>query len=175
MEMRFLAPFRPLTRRGTFTHAALGAVAVLTLVCCQTIQADSAKDADLGKKRLFAEEPVKVERGKASYYYGRWIGRLTANGETYGRKDVTAAHKSLPFGSYVRVHNLVNDRNMVVRINNRGPFVRGRVIDLSLRAAEHLKMRKAGVVPVRIEVLDPIADKEAIARYVRERQFAAES
>lgn len=136
---------------------------------------DSAKGSDVGGNRLFAAEPVKVERGKASYYYGRWIGRLTASGETYRRQDVTAAHKSLPFGFYVRVHNLANDRSMVVRINNRGPFVRGRVIDLSVRAAEHLEMRKAGVVPVRIEVLDPVADKEAIAQYVREEQFGTES
>jgi rare lipoprotein A len=153
-----------------FTHAVLGVIAVFTLVSCQTNQAEIAK-----KQQLFAKEPVKVELGKASYYYGRWIGRLTANGETYRREDVTAAHKSLPFGTYVRVHNLANDRNMVVRINNRGPFIRGRVIDLSLRAAEHLKMRNAGVVPVRVEVLDPVADKEAIASYVRKRQFDDES
>jgi len=168
--MKTSPPLRASSIPGIFTHTLLGVIALLTLVCCQTHQAETAK-----KEQLFAKEPVKVELGKASFYYGRWIGRQTANGETYRREDVTAAHKSLPFGTYVRVHNLANDRNMVVRINNRGPFIRGRVIDLSLRAAEHLKMRKAGVVPVRIEVLDPVADKEAIANYVSDRQFDGES
>jgi len=160
--------------KGMFTHAMLGVTAILTLIC-QADETKIAEDPDVKKARLFAEEPIKVERGKASFYHGRWIGRLTANGETYRREDVTAAHKKLPFGTFVLVHNLANDRSMVVRINNRGPYVKGRVIDLSLRAAEHLKMRKAGVVPVRIEVLDPVADKEAIAKYVREKQFDGES
>ena len=153
------------------THSLLCGVAILALVGCE---ANGSKNANGDETLLFAKEPIKVERGKASYYYGRWIGRPTANGETYKRKDVTAAHKNLRFGSYVRVHNLANERSIVVRINNRGPYVRGRVIDVSLRAAEHLKMRKAGVVPVRLEVLDPIADKETINRYVNKHQFTTD-
>lgn len=95
----------------------------------------------------------KVLEGKASYYYGKWIGRKTANGEIYRRGDMTAAHKSLPFGTTVRVLNLRNGKAVVVRINNRGPYVRGRIIDLSLAAAEKLGMTKAGVVRVKVEVL----------------------
>jgi rare lipoprotein A len=95
----------------------------------------------------------KVLEGKASYYYGKWIGRKTANGEIYRRGDMTAAHKSLPFGTNVRVLNLQNGREVVVRINNRGPYIKGRIIDLSLAAAEKLGMTKAGVVPVKVEVL----------------------
>jgi len=170
--MRTLTRFTFLTELGMLSHAMLCGTILFTLVSCQATPGELAKGEEA---RLFAKKPVKVESGKASYYYGRWIGRLTANGETYRQEDVTAAHKSLPFGTYVRVHNLANDRNLVVRINNRGPFVKGRVIDLSLRAAEHLKMRKAGVVPVRIEVLDPISDKVAIANYVRKRQFDGDS
>ena len=107
--------------------------------------------------RLYAQKPVAVYRGKASYYAGRWIGRLTANGERYRREDMTAAHKKLPFGTMVRVTNLRNGKQTIVRINNRGPYVRGRIIDLSLEAAKAVDMLHHGVVPVRVEVLRPIA------------------
>lgn len=96
---------------------------------------------------------AKVMRGSASYYYGKWIGRKTANGEIYRRHDVTAAHRSLPFNTLVRVTNMRNGREVTVRINNRGPYVKGRIIDLSLAAAERIGMTKAGVVPVKVEVL----------------------
>jgi rare lipoprotein A len=96
---------------------------------------------------------VQVFQGKASYYSGKWIGRKTANGEIYRRGDITAAHRSLPFGTKVRVANLKNGREVVVRINNRGPYIRGRIIDLSLEAAKRLDMIRAGVIPVKVEVL----------------------
>lgn len=98
-------------------------------------------------------KPTKVLHGKASYYYGRWIGRKTANGEIYRAHDVTAAHKTLPFNTKVRVTNLRNNKSVVVRINNRGPYIKGRIIDLSLAAARQIEMTKAGVVPVKVEVL----------------------
>lgn len=96
---------------------------------------------------------AKVLQGKASFYYGKWIGRKTANGEIYRRQDVTAAHKTLPFNTKVRVTNLRNGKSVVVRINNRGPYIKGRILDLSLAAAQQIGMTKAGVVPVRAEVL----------------------
>jgi len=96
---------------------------------------------------------VQVLEGKASYYYGKWIGRKTANGEIYRRHDITAAHKTLPFNTRVRVTNLRNSRSVIVRINNRGPFVKGRILDLSLAAAQQIGMTKAGVVPVKAEIL----------------------
>ncbi len=98
-------------------------------------------------------KPAKVLHGKASYYYGRWIGRKTANGEIYRANDVTAAHKTLPFNTRVRVTNLRNNKSVVVRINNRGPYIKGRIIDLSIAAARQIEMTKAGVVPVKVEVL----------------------
>lgn len=98
-------------------------------------------------------KPTKVLYGKASYYYGRWIGRKTANGEIYRASDVTAAHKTLPFNTRVRVTNLKNNKSVIVRINNRGPYVKGRIIDLSLVAAKKIQMTKAGVIPVKVEVL----------------------
>lgn len=105
---------------------------------------------------IYDTTPVAVLHGKASYYYGRWIGRLTANGETYRASDVTAAHKTLPFNTMVRVTNLQNDKSVIVRINNRGPYIKGRILDLSAVAAETIDMTNAGVVPVKAEILRKI-------------------
>lgn len=92
--------------------------------------------------------------GKASWYGPGFHGRLTANGERYNQNALTAAHRSLPFGTRVRVTNLNNGRSVVVRINDRGPFIRGRIIDLSAAAAHNLGMVHHGVVPVNIQVLN---------------------
>jgi len=105
---------------------------------------------------LYERKPISVETGKASFYGGRWIGRLTANGEHYHSADCTAAHKRLPFNTIVRVTNLKNGKSVIVRINNRGPYARGRILDLSLVAAHKIDMITDGVVPVRAEVLKPI-------------------
>ncbi|HUE92849.1 septal ring lytic transglycosylase RlpA family protein [Pseudomonas sp.] len=91
--------------------------------------------------------------GKASYYGARHHGRKTASGERFNQHGLTAAHRSLPFGTRVRVTNLHNDKQVVVRINDRGPHARGRIIDLSQKAAEQLDMLRAGVVPVRVQQL----------------------
>lgn len=98
-------------------------------------------------------EPGSVLEGKASYYAHKFHGRTTASGEIYDENEMTAAHKTLPFGTMVRVTNLVNGNRVTVRINDRGPFVEGRIIDLSFRAAGQLDMIAAGVVPVRVEIL----------------------
>lgn len=92
--------------------------------------------------------------GKASYYGARHHGKRTASGERFNQNALTAAHRTLPFGTRVRVTNLRNDRTVVVRINDRGPYGRGRIIDVSRKAAEALGMLRAGVVPVRVESLD---------------------
>ena len=94
-----------------------------------------------------------TQTGKASYYGDRHHGNKTASGERFDQHALTAAHRSLPFGTRVRVINLSNDKHVVVRINDRGPFVRGRIIDVSRAAAERLDMLRAGVVPVRLEPL----------------------
>lgn len=94
------------------------------------------------------------ETGKASYYGQAHHGKRTASGERFDQHALTAAHRTLPFGTRVRVTNLNNERSVVVRINDRGPFVRGRIIDLSRAAAERLDMLRAGVVPVRLQALD---------------------
>ena len=99
------------------------------------------------------DEVVSTSTGKASWYGGRWIGRKTASGEIYEEGDMTAAHKTLPFGTRVRVTDQMTGESTVVRINNRGPFVKGRVIDLSEAAASELGMKNRGVARVKLEVL----------------------
>jgi len=95
-----------------------------------------------------------VERGKASWYGNQFHGRTTASGEVFDQEAMTAAHRKLPFGTIVRVRNLCNDKTVVVRINDRGPFIRGRIIDLSKGAARRIGMIRDGVVPVRVMVLE---------------------
>ena len=91
--------------------------------------------------------------GLASWYGESFQGRRTASGEPFDYRKLTAAHRTLPFGTYVEVVRLDDDRRVVVRINDRGPFVRGRIIDLSKAAAEKIGMIRAGVVKVRIRVI----------------------
>ncbi len=93
------------------------------------------------------------ETGNASWYGTVFHGRSTASGEKYNQDKMTAAHKTLPFGTVVRVTNLGNKKSVVVRINDRGPFVRGRVIDVSRAAARQLDMIGTGTARVRIETV----------------------
>lgn len=92
-----------------------------------------------------------AECGKASWYK---MGKVTASGEPMDVNAMAAAHRTLPFGTKVRVENLANNRSIVVRINDRGPFIRGRVIDVTQGAARRLDMIGSGVAPVRVTVLD---------------------
>ena len=91
--------------------------------------------------------------GIASWYGGLFNGRRTADGETYNMYAMTACHNTLPFGSIVRVINLVNHRSVVVRINDRGYLYKGRIIDLSYGAAKKLEMATAGLAPVKLQVI----------------------
>ncbi len=93
------------------------------------------------------------EEGGASYYADKYHGRTTASGEPFNQYAMTAAHKRLPFGTKVRVTNLDNGKSVVVRINDRGPFVSGRVIDLSKAAFQRIANTRQGVVEVSVDVL----------------------
>lgn len=95
----------------------------------------------------------KVLKGIASYYHDSLHGNKTASGQIYNKNKMTAAHKTLPLGSKVRVTDVRTGKSIVVRVNDRGPFVKGRIIDLSRRAASELGMIKRGVTRVRVEVL----------------------
>lgn len=98
-----------------------------------------------------AENPNYSATGNASWYGADFHGRRTANGEIFSANAITAAHPTLPLPSYVRVTNLSNNRSLIVRVNDRGPYVAGRIIDLSHRAAELLGYVNAGSAPVKVE------------------------
>ena len=100
-----------------------------------------------------ASKLIEVVQGAASWYGPGFYGRTTANGERFSKGTLTAAHRTLPFGTKVRVTNLSNGRSVVVRINDRGPFKYHRVIDLAHGAASQLQMMQAGEVPVKLEIL----------------------
>jgi len=103
-----------------------------------------------------------LEEGLASWYGGKFQGRLTASGEVFDTNLLTAAHKTLPFGTLVKVTNLANGRSIMVKINDRGPFVAGRIIDLSRAAAERIEMVGTGTARVSVEVLSFAPNRFAI-------------
>jgi len=91
--------------------------------------------------------------GKISFYGSKFHGRRTASGERFDQNALTAAHPRLPFGTRLRVTNLSNGKSVVVRVNDRGPFIKNRILDVSRAAARELEMIDAGVVRARVEVL----------------------
>jgi rare lipoprotein A len=107
---------------------------------------------------LCAAPCARAEEGLASWYGGKFQGRRTANGEIFDTNLFTAAHKTLPFGTYVRVTNVETGQSTIVRINDRGPFVPGRIIDLSRAAATAIGLTGAGVARVRLEIVPPGKD-----------------
>ena len=113
-------------------------------------------------------EPQTPKRGRqsgeASWYGPKFHGRRTANGEVFDMYEISAAHRTLPFGTRVRVENLQNGRSLVVRINDRGPFIDGRILDLSYAAAQEIGMVEAGVVPVLLTILDSAEAPQKTAR-----------
>jgi len=103
------------------------------------------------------EDPDYNAVGTASWYGQRFHGRKTASGQIYNMNALTAAHPTLPFGTQVRVTNLANHRSVALTVNDRGPFAKGRIIDVSRHAAEHLGVRRAGSTRVRVEVMQAAA------------------
>ena len=97
------------------------------------------------------KEPAFEQTGKASWYGPGFHGKKTANGEIYNQNELTAAHRTLPLGTEVEVTNVKNGKSVEVEINDRGPYVRGRVIDLSRAAAIELGMKERGLAVVQIE------------------------
>jgi rare lipoprotein A len=129
--------------RGT----ELVVLALLFAGCAATRTPPRSTIREVGAPRGFVQE------GKATWYGPRHHGGPTASGERFDMNALTAAHKTLRLGTRVRVTNLINGRSVVVRINDRGPYGRGRIIDLSLAAARAIGMVERGVVPARVEVL----------------------
>lgn len=95
-----------------------------------------------------------IEKGKASYYADKYHGRTTASGEVFNQQALSAAHQTLGFGSRVKVTNIANNKSVIVTINDRGPFIRGRIIDLSKKAFSQIASVKQGVIDVTVEQLD---------------------
>jgi len=154
-------------RDGVFNHNTVGSLATSSSTAQQKPAANRTRSTTTARparpaarraasRRSASQKPRRrassgrVLRGLASYY---WQPQRVASGGWFNPNALTAAHKSLAFGTRVRVTNLRNGRSVVVRINDRGPYIRGRIIDLSKRAAAVIAMQGAGVVPVSVEVL----------------------
>jgi rare lipoprotein A len=142
-------------RASAWNWTILGVALVMVLVQASCAHGRSAP----------APPPAKTFVGLASFYGPGFHGRETANGEIFNQRAMTAAHRTLPLGTVVRVTNLENDRSVVVRINDRGPYGRnyrrGTIIDVSKGAAERLRFIRDGLVKVRVEVLRPARASES--------------
>lgn len=103
---------------------------------------------------MHAQQASKKEVGMASYYADKFVGRRTASGDVYRHDSLTAAHKTLPFGTKLRITHVANGRSVVVRVNDRGMKGLNRVVDLSRSAAEELGMISSGVAKVEVEILN---------------------
>lgn len=145
--------------------AAVGGVACLAAACASTDN-DVSPSSRAGVYKVGEpytvegvrytpkEQPAYDQTGTASWYGAQFHGRLTANGEVFDRNKLTAAHPTLPLPTNVRVTNLENGKSLVVRVNDRGPFAGGRLIDLSERAADALGYRSKGLAQVRVTYLE---------------------
>jgi rare lipoprotein A len=119
------------------------------------VQAQPSSRHGFDPRAYYDKRAISTQRGAASFYADRFAGRLTANGERYDPKAFTAAHRTLPFGSIVRVIHEATGDWVLVRINDRGPYgPKGRIIDLSRQAATRLSMLREGVARVRLELLE---------------------
>jgi len=128
-------------RKHTYMWAAVIAGSMVVSGCAGLTKGQA--DLDIGMK----------ERGIASWYGDDFHGWVTASGEIYDMHTLTAAHRTLPLGTIVRVTNVVNGRNVVIRINDRGPYVNGRILDLSYAAAKRLDMLHDGISAIQLEVV----------------------
>lgn len=125
---------------------------LVVLTGCSSTPTKTKTSATTSKTKEYSRNHSLA--GQASWYGKYFHGKLTASGEKYNMRAYTAAHKTLPFGTIVRVTNTSNGKSVEVKINDRGPFVKGRVIDLSPKAFNQIGNTNQGILPVRIEILD---------------------
>jgi rare lipoprotein A len=151
-------------------RAFAGCVAGLALAGCATSPRFATRSTPSSPKEVASSETTKAGESKtprnpsgevlltlegvASYYADEFHGRQTSNGEIYDMNGLTAAHRTFPFGTKVHITNLENGKTVIVRVNDRGPFHEGRIIDLSLGAAKELDLVRSGTARVKIEVLE---------------------
>lgn len=154
--IRYRRPYHGLVRPGLGRGAVLAVALALALAACAPTRttAPAGPMAETAPAALVATS----FSGGASWYGPGFAGRRTASGEVFDPADLTAAHRNLPFGTRVRVTDLASGRTVEVRINDRGPFAPGRVIDLSRAAAERLRSVGRGVIDVRVDVLETEGD-----------------
>ncbi|MGJ8632681.1 MAG: septal ring lytic transglycosylase RlpA family protein [Luteolibacter sp.] len=153
------------TYRLKSTLLALLALAFIS--SCANISNANSVQTPAPKEKKDPYHVKSVQQGKASWYSVKTnYGTATASGERFSNSAATAAHKTLPMGTKVRVTNLNNNKSEIVRINDRGPYIKGRIIDVSIGTAEKLGFVTRGVVPIKVEVLGekkhhhPVASKE---------------
>jgi len=161
-------------RRSALSRAGLIAVAALLVSApAQAIDAPSPRlqSLEAAVAAVVDEAPASVDTkvqavqqafeeigtGRASFYGRELEGNRTASGERFHAADLTAAHRTLPLGTRLRVTNLANGRSVIVRVNDRGPFIRGRMLDVSLGAAREIGMVSSGSADVRLEIVRPTA------------------
>jgi rare lipoprotein A len=157
--------FSRLRRRGTQLGVTL---AIVGLTIPGPVQADELAAGDrlasLTETVATLDESIRIEpkaeavyemigQGEASYYGNEFAGSRTASGERFNPNGLTAAHRSLPLGTRLRVTNVANGRSVIVRVNDRGPFVHSRLIDVSLGAAREINMVRSGKAQVRVELV----------------------
>ena len=140
-----------------FILKSFGTITLIMILGCSypNVSRDRFSRGTQSQPRKPSHEKSKdsILYGKASYYGPKFHGRKTANGEVFNQYDLTAAHKTLPFGTVCKVINLDNGKSVIVRINDRGPFIKGRILDLSYGAAKRIDGVIAGVMNVKIEIL----------------------
>jgi len=152
--------------RGTLAHGLASVLVVVSLGAAQGPTSSGSKDtqniiplqdarSQPGSTKLTTKHKAPYQVGTASWYGEDFDGKPTASGEPYDMYDLTAAHPTLPLGSWVRVTNLRNGRVIHVRINDRGPIIPGRIIDLSYGAAQALNFQERGLQRVRLDVVKP--------------------
>jgi rare lipoprotein A len=137
---------------GRLRWAAALLIAIGGIAACAAVRHDVRPEAQQAGPPA---SPAAFQVGLASWYGEFHHGRPTASGETFDLSQLTAAHRTLPLGTQLRVTNLENGRVVRVRVNDRGPYVTGRVLDLSHEAARRLDMIERGVAPVRLDIVEP--------------------
>jgi rare lipoprotein A len=158
--------------RGRIAHGLMIALLVVGLGAAQGPNNSEASSAQT--RAVQAKPEIRNQTGKnqpyqigtASWYGDYFVGKPTASGEDFDMYDMTAAHPTLPLGSYVRVTNLRNGRVVIVKINDRGPVVPGRIIDLSYGAAQVLQFERRGLQRVRLDLVKPRTERRQVYQTV---------
>ncbi|WP_025247024.1 septal ring lytic transglycosylase RlpA family protein [Mannheimia varigena] len=143
------------TKKQTASKATKKKANVVKKVTAKAVKKETTVINKKSPKHLHKQVIRKhFQTGVASYYANKFNGRRTANGETFSNSKLTAAHRTLPFGTLIEVTNIRNGRSVIVRVNDRGPYAHARVLDLSSAAAKHIGMHHSGTAKVKIAVVN---------------------